>query len=40
MSVSVHATALVDPKAELAEGVEVGPYCIVGPRTKVGARSR
>ena len=27
----IHPTALVDPKAELAPGVEIGPYCIVGP---------
>ena len=34
---SIHATALVDPKAELAAGVEVGAYSIVGPDVKVGA---
>lgn len=33
----VHPTAVVDPKAELADDVEVGPYCVVGPRVKVGA---
>ncbi len=33
----VHATALVDPKAELAAGVEVGAYSIVGPHVVVGA---
>ncbi|MGB3429093.1 MAG: acyl-ACP--UDP-N-acetylglucosamine O-acyltransferase [Burkholderiaceae bacterium] len=32
----VHSTALVDPKAELAADVEVGPYCIVGPLVKLG----
>ena len=31
MTVHIHPTALVDPKAELAASVEVGPYCIVGP---------
>jgi len=36
MSTKIHATALVDPKAELAEGVEVGPLCIVGPEVKLG----
>ena len=40
MSAGVHATALVDPGAQLAEGVEVGPYCIVGPRVKLGAGTR
>ena len=33
----VHPTAVVDPKALLAEGVEVGPYCVIGPQVKVGA---
>jgi UDP-N-acetylglucosamine acyltransferase len=33
----VHPTALVDPRAELADDVEVGPYAIVGPRVRVGA---
>lgn len=38
--VQVHATAIVDPSAELAEGVVVGPYAIVGPGVRVGARTR
>jgi UDP-N-acetylglucosamine acyltransferase len=25
----IHATAIVDPKAEIAEGVEIGPYTII-----------
>jgi UDP-N-acetylglucosamine acyltransferase len=33
----VHPTAVVDSKAELADGVEVGPYCVIGPKVKVGA---
>ena len=33
----IHATALVDPKAELAADVEVGAYSIVGPDIRVGA---
>jgi len=33
----VHPTAVVDPKAELADGVEVGPYCVIGPQVNVGA---
>ncbi len=32
----VHPTALVDPAAELAEDVEVGPYCVVGPNVRLG----
>lgn len=26
----VHASAIVDPQARLGEGVEIGPYCVVG----------
>lgn len=37
---SIHATAIVDPSAELDSSVEVGPYCIVGPNVKIGARTR
>ena len=33
----IHATALVDPKAELDSTVSVGPYTIVGPHVRVGA---
>jgi len=33
----IHATALVDPKAELAADVDVGAYSIIGPHVKVGA---
>jgi len=32
----IHATALVDPKAELAADVAVGAYSIVGPDVRVG----
>jgi len=34
--VSVHPTALVDPRARLAPGVTVGPGAIVGPDVEVG----
>jgi UDP-3-O-[3-hydroxymyristoyl] glucosamine N-acyltransferase len=35
----VHPTAVVDPTAELAEGVAIGPLAYVGPQTKIGART-
>ena len=35
----VHRTALVDPGAELANDVEVGPYAVVGPRVRIGSGS-
>ena len=33
----IHATALVDPGAELDSSVTVGPYALIGPHVKVGA---
>ena len=36
----IHATALVAPGAELAEDVEIGPYCIVGPKARLRAGVR
>ncbi|MDE2452511.1 MAG: acyl-ACP--UDP-N-acetylglucosamine O-acyltransferase [Burkholderiales bacterium] len=33
----VHATAIVDPAAELAAGVSVGPYAVIGAGVVVGA---
>ncbi len=33
----IHATALVDPAAELADDVEVGPYSVVGSSVRIGA---
>lgn len=32
----IHPTAIVDPRAQLAESVEVGPYSIIGPEVVVG----
>lgn len=36
----IHATAIVDPAAQLAADVEVGPYSIIGPDVEIGAGSR
>lgn len=36
---SIHPTALIDPSAELAEEVSVGPYAIIGPGVCIGART-
>jgi len=36
----IHPTAVIDPRAELASDVEVGPYCIIGPRVRIGAGTR
>lgn len=32
----IHPTAIVDPGAQLGEGVSVGPYCVVGAEAKLG----
>ncbi len=32
----VHPTAIVAPGAELGEGVEVGPYCVIGAKVQIG----
>ena len=33
----IHATALVDPLAQLDSSVTVGPYTIIGPHVRIGA---
>lgn len=33
----VHPTAVVDPKAQIADDVTVGPYCVVGPNVSLEA---
>jgi UDP-N-acetylglucosamine acyltransferase len=33
----IHATAIIDPAAQLADDVEVGPYSIIGPQVEIGA---
>lgn len=39
-SARVHATAIVDPHAELGSDVEIGPACVVGPHVRLGDRTR
>lgn len=36
----IHSTAIVDPKADLADDVEVGPYSIIGPGVKIDSGTR
>ncbi len=36
----IHKTAIVSPDAKLAEGIEIGPYCIVGKRVKIGKNTK
>jgi UDP-N-acetylglucosamine acyltransferase len=34
---AIHATAIIDPKAELDSSVTVGPYTVIGPDVRIGA---
>lgn len=36
---TIHPTALIDPRAELGADVEIGPFCVVGPGVVIGASS-
>jgi UDP-N-acetylglucosamine acyltransferase len=38
-TVTIHPTAVVDPRAELGEGVSIGPYTVIGPDVKIGTRT-
>jgi UDP-N-acetylglucosamine acyltransferase len=40
MSTTIHPTAIVDPKAKLAEDVEIGPYTIVEGDVEIGRGSK
>ena len=32
---SIHPSAIIDPSAEIAEGVTIGPWSIIGPQVKI-----
>src|SRR6266404_4496996 len=32
--------AVIDPNAEIAEDVQVGPFCVIGPQVKIGSGCR
>jgi len=34
----IHPSAVVDPKAQLADSVSIGPFCVVGPNVTLGER--
>lgn len=36
----IHATAVVDPRAQLDATVQVGPYAVIGPHVRIGAGTR
>lgn len=36
----IHPTAIVDPRARIAESAGIGPYSVVGAEVEIGARTR
>jgi UDP-N-acetylglucosamine acyltransferase len=40
MTTLIADTACIDPRSELDDDVEIGPYCVVGPEVKIGRGSR
>ncbi|HAT39346.1 acyl-ACP--UDP-N-acetylglucosamine O-acyltransferase [Polynucleobacter necessarius] len=38
--IRIHASAVVDSKAELAGDVEVGPFSVIGPHVKIGSGTK
>ena len=38
MGTTIHPLAVVQPGAELGEGVSIGPFCAVGPHARLGDR--
>ena len=40
MKTKIHETALIDPKAEIGAGVDIGPYCIVKKGVSIGRNTK
>lgn len=36
MANEIHSTAIIDPGAELGDGLVIGPYCVIGAGVKLG----
>jgi UDP-N-acetylglucosamine acyltransferase len=36
MATSISQLAVIDPQAEIDEDVEIGPFCVVGPKVRIG----
>lgn len=34
---TIHASAIIDPKAQLADNVVIGPYAVIGPHVSLGS---
>src|SRR6185312_12282524 len=40
MATMIADTACIDPRAEIADDVEIGPYCVIGPDARIGRGTR
>ena len=40
MPTLIASTASIDPRAEIAEDVEIGPFCVIGPQVRIGRGTR
>ncbi|WP_337176715.1 acyl-ACP--UDP-N-acetylglucosamine O-acyltransferase [Paludisphaera sp.] len=40
MATMIADTAHIDPRAEIADDVEIGPYCVIGPEARIGRGCR
>ena len=40
MSITIHPTAIVEDGAEIANGVEIGAFSIIGNQVKIGENSK
>jgi UDP-N-acetylglucosamine acyltransferase len=40
MAIHVAANSCVDPQAQIDDNVEIGPFCVVGPRARIGGGTR
>lgn len=36
----IHPSAIIDPRAQIAEDVEIGPFVIIGPNVRIGRGSK
>lgn len=37
---NIHPTAIIEPGAEIGADIEIGPYCVVGAKVRLGAGTR
>ncbi len=40
MSTHIHPSAVIDPAAQIAEGVEIGPFCVIRGKVTIGSGTR